>query len=143
MSDDLLKNLMNLYSNPLFKNAFKDYFTRMQEEGMEAARKAFNLSPEKNNFMLGANAFEKMIEFYSDLGFVSRKKYDELLKENDDLRKENAFLKDTMHRMNVEVFTDGSKSMQEAWKNTLEKQTEMSKELTKSFFDFFKGMSKK
>jgi hypothetical protein len=150
MNDDFFKNIMDLYSNPLFKSMFRDFFTRMQEEGVEAARKSFNLSlgsqalsPGKSDFFGGVNVFEKMAEFYSGMGFVTRKKYDELLKENDDLRKENSLLKETIHMINIEVFADGSKSMQEAWKNTLEKQAEVGKELAKSFFDFFKEMSNK
>lgn len=143
MNDDLLKNLMSLYSNPLFQQTFSNYFMKMQQEGVESARNYWRFIPEKNKFADSAPAlFEQMIDFYSSMGFVSRKKYDELVKENEELKRENQFLKEMIQKLNLQVMTEGGVKMQEAWKSTMEKQMDMSKEITKSFFDFFKHTDK-
>ena len=139
MNDDLFRNLMSLYSNPLFQQIFSNYFMKMQQEGLEAARNYWRFIPEKNKFAHNApDLFEQMIDFYSNLGFVSRRKYDEVVKENEELRKENEFLKETIQKLNLQVMTEGGVKMQEAWKSTVEKQMDMSKEIAQSFFELFK-----
>jgi regulator of replication initiation timing len=139
MYDDLFKNLISLYNNPLFQQTFSNYLMKMQQEGLESARKYWQFFPEKSK--LADNApilFEQMIDFYSNFGFVPRKKYDEVVKENEELRRENEFLKETIQKLNFKVMTEGGVKMQEAWKSTVEKQMDVSKEITKSFFDLFK-----
>ncbi|MBF0606850.1 MAG: hypothetical protein SFH39_18115 [Candidatus Magnetobacterium sp. LHC-1] len=139
MGDDFLKHLMGLYSSPTFKNAFSEFFMKMQEDGLDAAKKSWEVSLYKSAVKgSGTDLFEKMIDFYSDMGFVSKKKHEAVLKENEDLKKENAFLKGIVQNMNVRVFEDGSKNIQETWKDTVEKQMELSKDIAKNFFDLFK-----
>ncbi|MCI4626743.1 MAG: hypothetical protein L3V56_12380 [Candidatus Magnetoovum sp. WYHC-5] len=144
MNDELLKAMLSLYNNPMFKEAFSDYMFKVQRDGVEAARRFWSQQPEKDRFFTSTtDMFEKMMNFYSEMGFVSRKKYDDALKEIEELKKENAFLRDTMQKFNLKVFEDGGKSIQEAWKDTMNKQMELSKEITKSMFDLFKDISKK
>lgn len=139
MNDDLFKNLISLYNNPLFQQTFSNYLMKMQQEGLEAARKYWQFFPEKNRFADSTPAlFDQMIDFYSNLGFVSHKKYDEVVKQNEELKKENDFLKETIQKLNFQVMTEGGVKMQEAWKSTMDKQMEVSKEIAKSFFDLFK-----
>lgn len=144
MNDEILKNIINLYSNPVFKTSFQEFFMKMQQEGIEAAKKFWDLNPKRNS--LSANAsdiFEYMISFYSNLGFISKVKYDELVKENEKLKKENEFLQNTIKELNLKVFTEGSTKIQEAWIETTNKQMEMAKEISKNFFDLFKQSEKK
>jgi regulator of replication initiation timing len=79
-----------------------------------------------------------MVDFYSGLGFISRKKYDEVVEENEKLKRENAFLKEVIQKMNLKVFEEGSRTFQEAWKTALDKQLSVSTELAKSFFELLK-----
>ncbi|KJR41034.1 hypothetical protein MCHI_003044 [Candidatus Magnetoovum chiemensis] len=144
MNSDYLKYFTDLYSNPLFKNAFTEFLLKMQKEGLDSARKFGDMSAKKDNLYGGyGDIFEKMLDFYNEMGFVSRKKYDEVVKENEGLKKENAFLKDTLSKLNLRVFEEGGKNIQEAWKETVDKQIEASKEITKSFIDIFKDFGKK
>ena len=144
MNEDILKNIIDLYNNPFFKSSFLEFFMKMQQEGIDSAKKFWDLNPKKNN--LSANAsdiFENMISFYSNLGFIPKVKYDEVVKENEKLKKENEFLQNTIKELNLKVFTEGSTKIQEAWIETTNKQMEMAKEISKNFFDLFKQSEKK
>lgn len=147
MNDELIKMFLNLYSNPIFKDTFAESMLKMQKEGMDAARAFWIQQSQKEQLLSGitgiTGVFDKMMDFYSDMGFVSRKKYDEALKENEKLKRENEFLKDTIQKLNLKVFEEGGKTMQEAWKDTVSKQMEFSKEITKNLFDLFKKDSSK
>lgn len=144
MTDDFTKNLMELFNNPMFKKTFNDYFSYAQKKGMEAAQEYwFSQLKEKTPFEDLPALFEQMVEFYSGFGFVSKNKYDEVVKENERLRKENAFLKDTIKKLNLKVMAEGGLKMQEAWKDTIDKQMDLSKEIAKNFFEIFKHHDKK
>jgi hypothetical protein len=143
VNENFLADLAALYSNPLVKSMFMDYFTRMQQEGVQAATKLFTTAPAKKDlFGMSPDIFEKMAEFYSGFGFVSQKKHEEVLKENESLKKENAFLKEVVQKMNLKMFEEGSRGIQEAWQEGLAKQLEMSKEMAKTFFELFKDIKK-
>ncbi|MBF0458715.1 MAG: hypothetical protein HQK99_12570 [Nitrospirae bacterium] len=144
MNENFLKDLAALYSNPLVQNMFMEYFTKMQQEGTQAAAKFFNTAPAKKDvlFGMGPDVFEKMAEFYTGFGFVSQKKHEEVLKENESLKKENAFLKEVVQKMNLKMFEEGSRGIQEAWQEGLAKQLEMSKDMAKTFFELFKDIKK-
>jgi hypothetical protein len=95
------------------------------------------MNPKKDTVTENATeVFEQMISFYSNLGFVPKTKYDEVVKEND-------FLKNTMKEMNQKVFTEGSSKIQDTWKETIDKQMEMNKEIAKNFLDLFKQKGEK
>ena len=139
VTEDFVKSLLDLYSNPLFQKGFLDFFMKAQQEGIESAKKFWNLSPAKQNlFPDGSEIFERMIEFYRNLGFVPLSKYEEVVKENEQLKKENQFLMDTIKDLNQKIFTEGGKAMQELWKTNVEKHIEMSREIAKGFLDIFK-----
>ena len=144
MTEDFLKNLLDLYSNPFFKKGFQDFFLKVQQEGMEAAKKFWDISPAKQGLFPNASeVFVKMVDFYRNLGFVPLNRYEEVVKENEQLKKENQFLKDTINDLNQKIFTEGGKAMQELWKTNLEKHIEMSKEIAKGFLDIFKQTGEK
>jgi regulator of replication initiation timing len=114
----------------------------MQQEGLEEARKFWERSPEKGNLSAHASElFEEMIAFYANLGFVPKSKFDELVKENAGLKKENEFLKKTIQELNIKVFEEGSAKVQDAWQNVIEKQMEINKEMAENFLDLFKKSS--
>jgi len=139
VTDDFLKNLMDLFNNPMFKHTFNDYLTHVQQQGIEAAQKYwFSQLKEQSPFAKVPTLFDNMADFYSGMGFVSKKKYDDVVKENERLKKENAFLSDTIQKLNIRVMAEGGLKMQEAWKDTLDKQMDMSKEIAKNFFEIFK-----
>jgi hypothetical protein len=139
MNDEFIKNVMELYNNPLFKKGFSEFVLKMQQEGIEAARKFWSINPDKDKLAENApEIFEQMIDFYSSFGFVPKSKFDELAKENEELKKENEFLLKTIKEMNNQVFAEGSSKIQEAWKETIDKQMEVAKEISKNFLDMFK-----
>jgi hypothetical protein len=144
MTDDFLKTLLDLYNNPFFKKGFHDFFTMVQQDGVEAAKKFWDISPAKQSlFPNTSEIFVKMVDFYRNLGFVPLNKYEEVVKENEQVKKENQFLKDTINDLNQKIFTEGGKAMQELWKTNLDKHIEMSKEIAKGFMDIFKQTGEK
>jgi regulator of replication initiation timing len=140
MNEEAIRQMFELYNNPSFKKGFGEFFVKMQQEGLEAARKFWSLQPEKSKlFDISPNIFEQMIEFYSNIGFVPRKKYDEAIKENVELKKKNEFLQKTIKELHLKIFTEEGRKTQDIWKSTIEKQMEANKEISKSFFDLFKA----
>jgi hypothetical protein len=140
-NEESIKAMTELFTNPLFRKGFFDYFLKMQQEGIEAARKFWNLSPEKNTLSpLTGDMYERMVDFYITLGFVPRMKYDEAMKENEKLAQENAFLKETLKQLQTDLFLEGGKKMQEEWQKVIDKQLEMHQEVTKNFFELFKEL---
>jgi hypothetical protein len=139
VTEEFLKSLADLFSNPFFKKGFYDFFLKVQQEGIETAKKFWNLSPARQRlFPNTSEIFERMIDFHRNLGFVPLSKYEEIVKENERLKSENRFLMNTIRDLNQKIFTDGGKAMQEFWKNNIEKHIEMSMEIAKAFMDIFK-----
>ena len=140
-NEEIIKSMMEIYSNPLFKNGFSDFFQKMQKEGIEAARKFWNLSPERNNLFPGASElFEKLVDFYIVLGFVPKVKYDEAVKENEKLKYENIFLRDTIKQLQMNLFKEGGEKIHGVWKDVIDKQLGMNREIAKDFFELFRQL---
>lgn len=141
LNDGMFKNIMELYNNPFFKKGFFDFFQKMQQEGIEAARKFWNVYPEKDILFPNApDMYEKIIDFYIVLGFVPKMKYDEALKENEKLKYENTFLRDTIKQLQLKIFTEGGEKAQEAWKAIIDKQMETNKEIVKNYYELFRQL---
>jgi len=144
-TEEFMKSLLDLYSNPLFKREFPDFFLRIQQEGIETARKFWDTFLFPNI----SEVFENMFDFYLNLGFVPFTKYERVAKENRQLKKEynqlkeeNQFLKDIIKDLNQQVLTEGGKAMRELWKTSIEKHVEMSREIARGFLDIFKQSSR-
>jgi hypothetical protein len=138
-TEEFMKSLLDLYSSPLFKQGFPDFFLRVQREGIETAKQFWDISPLRQSlFPDTSEIFEKMLDFYFNLGFVPFTKYEKLVKENKQLEEENRFLKDIIKDLHQKVFTEGGKAMQELWKTNIAKHIEMSREIAKGFLDIFK-----
>jgi regulator of replication initiation timing len=144
MNKEFMDTWLRLWENPLFAQRFIEFFASMQQVGLEAARKSWAAHHGGDSvFGNAAELFEPMIAFYSSLGFVPKKQHDQVVKENEELKKENEFLKKTLRELNLKVFSEGSRQVQEMWKETAQKQIEMSAEIAKNFLDIFKQQSEK
>jgi len=138
-SDDCNTKMNDLFSNPLFKIGFFDFFLKMQQEGIEAARKYWITYAEKNSlFPNTLDTYERMADFYIILGFVPRTRYDQVLSENKSLKDENKFLRDTMRELQINLFTEGGETAQQIWHKSIDKQLEINKEIAKNFFEIFR-----
>ncbi len=143
-NEEFMKSLLDLYSSPLFKQGFPDFFLRVQREGIETAKQFWDISPLRQSlFPDTSEIFEKMIDFYFNLGFVPFTKYEKLVKENKQLEEENRCLEDIIKDLHQKVFTEGGKAMHELWKTSIEKHIEMSREVAKDFLEIFKQSSGK
>jgi hypothetical protein len=139
MNREFIDSLLQVWGNPMFADGFLEFFAGMQKAGLEAARKSWAMNHPGNSFFRNApDIFEPMIAFYSQLGFVPKKQHDEVVKENEKLKRENEFLQNTLRELNTRVFTEGTRQVQEMWKETAHKHMEMSAEIAKQFLDLFK-----
>ena len=139
MNQEFMQNWLQLWANPQFAQRYVEFFASMQQVGMEAARKSWATNY-GGDALYGnaADLFEPMIAFYSNLGFVPKKRLDEVVAENEQLKQENEFLKKTLRELNLKVFTEGNLQVQKMWQETAQKQIEMSAEIAKDFLDAFK-----
>jgi hypothetical protein len=136
--EETVKSILNLYNNFLFRISFIEFFQKMQLDGIESARKFWDSSSCKNIFPPNASdMFEIMIDFYIDLNFVPKKKYDELIKEHEKLQLVNTFLSETFMQLQLKILTESEEKVREAWKNAIDRQIEMNKDIAKNFFELF------
>ena len=141
-TEDMTKEMMDLFTNPLFKMGFFDFFLKMQQDGIEAARKFWENSAQKQSLVPNAiEMYERMIDFYIILGFVPRIKYDEMAKENKNLKEENKFLRDAMRELQLNLFKDGGEKAQQIWNDSIDKQLDLHKEIAKNFFEIFRQLN--
>lgn len=137
MTPEQFKWMMDLAANPMFKQGAGEFFIKMQQEGLEAARKFWGTTPYATTFPDAQQIMERMADFTSAMGFVPLAKYEALQKENDSLRAENRMLRDTIRDLQQSFMAEGGAKAQEAWKEVIDKQLEMNREVAKSFFDAF------
>jgi len=136
--EDMIKNMLDLFTNPLFKIGFSEYFLKMQQDGIEAAKKFWNLSPYSKAFPYSQDIYERIVDFYIVLGFVPRLKYDEVLKENEDLKAENQFLKNMIKDLQLNIFTEGGEKAQQLWHGIIDKQMAMKSEIANNFYEILR-----
>jgi regulator of replication initiation timing len=118
---------------------FIDFFTKMQQDGMEAAKKFWSSYPQKSDLFPNAiDLYERIVDFYIMLGIVPKTNYDNVLKENTSLKEENKFLKDILRELQVNIFKIGGEKAQEIWDSSIDKQLEVNKEIAKNFFELFR-----
>ena len=141
-TEDMTKEMMDLFTNPLFKMGFFDFFLKMQQEGIEAARKFWDNSAQKQSLVPNAiEMYERMIDFYIILGFVPRVKFDAMAKENKNLKEENKFLRDAMRELQLNLFKDGGEKAQQIWNDSIDKQLDLHKEIARNFFEIFRQLN--
>lgn len=138
-NEELLKSIMSLFNDFLFRKGFFDFFQKMQHEGIKAARRFWRSYPYKNVFFPNAmDMYEKMIDFYISLGLVPKAKYDKLLEEHEKLHYQNTFLRETIMQLQLKIFAESGEKVREAWESIIDKQIERNKEIAKNFFEFLR-----
>ena len=144
MNEQIVKMMMELYSDPDYQKGFMDFFFKMQQEGIEAARKFWAQGSARGKRNPQApEVFEEMISFYSSLGFVPKVKHDEVVEENRRLKEENESLRRTLSELNMKVFTEGGERVQKVWSEVVEKQMEIGGQMAQSIIDLLKPPGKK
>lgn len=130
--------MMELFANPMFRQGAGEFFSKMQQEGMEAAKKFWGTSSYASTLPDAQQMIERLADFYGAMGFVPLVKYEELRKEVDSLKAENQLLRDTIRELQQSFIAEGGVKAQQAWQGVIDKQLEMNREATRSFFDALK-----
>lgn len=141
MTEQEMRMTMEMFTNPLFKQSAGEFIKIAQQQGMEAANKFWGISsgnPNISGFPTPEKIVAQMTEFYQSMGFVPQAKYDELAKECSKLKTENQTLRDTISKLQQSFAAENSAKAQQAWQEIVDKQLDMSREVTKSFFDVLK-----
>jgi Tat protein secretion system quality control protein TatD with DNase activity len=141
MTEQQMRTMIEMFSNPMFKNGANEFLKIAQQQGMDAANKFWGISSENQAFPSVDKMMERMAEFYQTLGFVPQAKYDELMKQFASLKAENQMLSDTIRELQQRFIAENGAKAQQAWQEVVDKQLEMSREVTKSFFDVLKQSS--
>jgi hypothetical protein len=139
--EESIDYMEELFSKPFFKRGFLEFFSKMQQEGIEAAKRFWNLYHDDDG--LGPRApelFEKLVDFYIFLGFVPRQRHERALVENEKLKRENKVFTDILRELYCSVYGNGGKHMQEVWEEIMDRQREMNRDMADVFLAFFRRM---
>ena len=135
---ELTLKVLDLFSNPLFKMEFLDFFLKTQQEGIEAARKFWTLNADNSVFPNAVDMYERMVDFYILLGFVPKAKYHKILQKKERLEEENKFLRDTLSELQASLLTEGGERVEQIWQENIDKQLDANREIGKNFFELFR-----
>ncbi len=138
MTEQQMRMMMEMFSNPMFKQGANEFIKIAQQQGIEAANKFWGISSQSQAFPSADKMMEGMKDFYQNFGFVPQAKYDDLQKENVTLKNENQMLRTTLGELQQRYMAENSAKAQQAWQEIVDKQLDMSREVTKSFFDVLK-----
>lgn len=137
MNPDQWKQMMDLFANPMFRQGAGEYFSKMQQDGLEAARKFWGTTSYASTFPDAQQMMERMADFSRAMGFVPLAEHQALQKEMERLNAENRMLRDTIRELQQSFIAEGGAKAQQAWKDVIEQQMEMNREVAKNFFDAF------
>ena len=138
MTEQQIRMMIETFSNPMFKNGANEFLKIAQQQGMEAANKFWGISSQSQAFPDVDKMMGSMAEFYQSLGFVSQTKYDELMQQFTSLKADNQMLSDSIRELQQRFIAENSAKAHQAWQEVVDKQLEMSRNVTKSFFDVLK-----
>ena len=138
MTEQHMRMMLEMFSNPMFKQGANEFLKISQQQGIEAANKFWGVSSESQAFPGMDKMMERMGDLYQNLGFVPQAKYEELLKENATLKNENQMLRNTIGELQQKYIAENGAKAQQAWQDIVDKQLDMSREVTQSFFDVLK-----
>ena len=137
--EEAIDYVEELFTKPLFKRWFHEFFSKMQQEGIQAAKGFWNLSHDGDGLIPKApELFEKLIDFYIILGFVPRQRHERALGENEKLKREKKVLTDILGELYCSVYGNGGKHMQEVWEEIMDRQKEMNRDMADMFLAFFR-----
>ncbi len=134
-NEDVFKNMLDMFANPLFRTGFAEFSTKAQQEGMEAAKKFWGLSDYGKAFPYSEDMCERLADWYKVLGIVPNAKHKEVLDENAALKAENQLLKNMIKDLQFNLLSEGGEKAQQAWHDIIDKQIKMNAEVTNTFFE--------
>lgn len=138
MTEQQIRMMIETFSNPMFKNGANEFLKIAQQQGIDAANKFWGISSQSQAFPDVEKMMGSMAEFYQSLGFVSQTKYDELMQQFTSLKADNQMLSDSIRELQQRFIAENSAKAHQAWQEVVDKQLEMSRNVTKSFFDVLK-----
>ena len=133
--EDTLKNMLDLFANPLFQAGFAEFASKAQQEGMDVAKKFWGMSDYGKAFPYSEDVCERLADWYKALGFVPTGKYNEVVDENARLKAENQFLRNMLKDVQLNFISEGGEKAQQAWHDIMDKQIKMNTEVANTFFE--------
>jgi hypothetical protein len=131
--EEAINYVEDLLRMPLFKIGFLEFFRNMQEKGIAAAKNYWSLSHGMDfSIPKAPEIFEKLIDFYIILGFVPRKRHENVLEENGRLKEENTFLKNTIRELQDNALTPRAEPVPKGWQEIVGKQMGLNSDLKKT-----------
>jgi regulator of replication initiation timing len=134
-NEDLARNMMDLFTNPLFRTGFAEFAQKAQQDGIEAAKKFWGLSDYGRAFPYSEEIYERLADFYRILGFVPSTKFNDVMEENNKLKAENQLLRNMIRDLQLNLFTEGGEKAQQLWRDIIDKQFKMNTEVASTFLE--------
>lgn len=134
-NEDLFKNMLDLFANPLFRKGFFEFTSKVQHEGIEAAKRFWDISDYSEGFPYSGDMLERFLNWHEAAGFVSCVKHKELLQENAALKTENKILRSIINDFQCNLFNQGGEKAQQVYHDLIDKQLKMNAEATNTFFE--------
>ena len=131
----MIKNMMDLFANPLFRTGLFEFSQKAQQDGIEAAKKFWGLSDYGKAFPNSAEMYERLTDLYKVMGFVPSTKYNEIVEENTQLKAENQLLRNMIRDLQLNLFTEGGEKAQQLWHDIIDKQIKMNTEVASTFLE--------
>ena len=135
MTPEQMRQMFEAFADPAFSKGYGEFLGIMQQQGLEAARKFWGETRVNSAFPPADEMLEHMQELYAAMGFVPLARYQALQAERDKLKTENKALRDTIAALQQNLAGENAAKAQQAWQEIVDKQLEMSREVSKSFFD--------
>lgn len=133
--EDFFKGMMEALSNPLFRAGFMEYAQKAQLEGLEAAKRFWNVSDYSKVSPYSVDMLEKLNDWYRLMGYVPAFQYQKLEEENTRLKAENESLKSLIQEMQLQFFTQGGENAKALWQDMLDNQLKLNTAVANSFFE--------
>ena len=135
MTEQQMRMMLEMFSNPMFKQGANEFLKIAQQRGIEEANKFWGVSTESQSIPGVDKMMAQVGDFYKNMGFVPQAKYEDLMKENANLKNENQLLRTSINELQQKYMAEHGVRAQQAWQEVVEKQVNMSRDATKGFFD--------
>ncbi len=133
--DEFFAKMADAWIALWLRNPYSQVLLSLQRAALASATQSWNRA-EGKIFPDPWQLYRLANDFSMALGFVPVAKYDQLLRENEELREENSCLKKIVQDLKFNFLQESGEQMQEVWRTLTQRQLELNREMGKNFLDF-------
>lgn len=130
--------LLASYGKPEFAQAWQQFASYAQQQSWENTQKILSKNAAEQFSEFTEPYLSQMKSMFDAMGYVPKAEHDKALQQIAQLKSENDLLKTTLRDLQQTFFNEATTKSQQAWKEMLEKQLEVNREISRGFFDALK-----